>query len=87
MKTVYRFGSHYQGTQQRAEGGSLCPGNGTRVCARVAPQRCPILSTSVVILTWQKFVCLCQTRPFFVFKVPYFKVVGFSLLKWSTFRY
>jgi hypothetical protein len=38
------------GQMQRAEDLVLCPGNGTRVSAQVAPQRCPILCTSDTIL-------------------------------------
>jgi len=40
------------GQAQRAEEKILCPGNGTRVSAQVAPQRCPILCTSVTILSF-----------------------------------
>jgi hypothetical protein len=72
------------GLMQRAEDLVLCPGNGPRVSARVAPQRCPILCTSVTILSpfhsprWSVFryeflMCSCSSGRFFEVKV-----VGFS---------
>ena len=54
----------------------------TRVSAQVAPQRCPILCTSVLILSVLQVVCFSLL----IINVRGCDVGHFSMLKWDTFR-